>query len=147
MKYLSGDFVAEYSRALSEYKKEQDTIDSKWGNIINDLVEEEVERLEDTIPHTFKIGETVKDTNGNLGIVKACPIVLNVHEDEDYHGKKYGPNKFFAVVNQSDEEAVTCEGMLRMVDVEFETTEIEKDWGQTTKTARYYEDELTVIID
>tara|TARA_Y100001970_G_C13964136_1_gene714723 strand:+ start:305 stop:748 length:444 start_codon:yes stop_codon:yes gene_type:complete len=147
MKYLSGDFIAEYSRALHEYKKEQDAIDSKWGNIINDLVEEEVERLEDTIPYTFKVGETVKDTNGNLGIVRACPIVLNVHEDEDYHGKKYGPNKFFAVNNQSDEEAVTCEGMLRMVDVEFETTEIEKDWGQTTKTARYYEDELTVIID
>ncbi|MBG17697.1 MAG: hypothetical protein CMB77_05015 [Euryarchaeota archaeon] len=147
MKYLSGDFIAEYSRALHEYKKEQDAIDSKWGNIISDLVEEEVERLEDTIPYTFKTGETVKDTNGNLGVVKACPIILNVHEDEDYHGKKFGPNKFFAIKNQSDEEAVTCEGMLRMVDVQLQTSELEKDWGHETKAARYYEDELTVIID
>lgn len=147
MKYLSGDFIAEYSRALCEYKKEQDAIDSRWGNIINDLVEEEVERLEDTTPQAFKIGETVKDTNGNLGIVKSCPVVLNVHEDEDYYGKKFGPSKFFAIKNQNDEEAVTCEGMLRMVDVQLETSELEKDWGHETKTARYYEDELTIIID
>ncbi len=147
MKYLSGDFIAEYSRALKEYKLEQEAIDSKWTNIINDLVEEEVERLEDTIPRSFKVGETVRDTNGILGVVKECPIVLNVHEDEDYHGKKYGPNKFFAIENQRDEEAVTCEGMLRMVDVELETTEIEKDWGYDKKCARYYEDELTAIID
>lgn len=147
MKYLSGDFIAEYSRALGKYSEEQETIDSKWGNIISDLVEEEIERLEDVIPLAFKIGETVKDTNGKIGVVRACPIVLNVHEDEDYHGKKYGPNKYFAIKNASDEEAVTCEGMLRMVDVELEATEIEKDWGVSDKVARYYEDELTVIID
>ncbi len=147
MKYLSGDFLAEYSRALEEYKKEQEILDNKWGNVINNLVKEETEHLEDTIPHEFKVGETVRDTNGNLGIVKACPIVLNVNEDEDYHGKKFGPNKFFAIRNALDEEAVTCEGMLRMIDVEVATTDIEKDWGHETKTARYYPDELTVIID
>ena len=72
---------------------------------------------------------------------------MNVHEDEDYHGKKYGPNKFFAIRNELDEEAVTCEGMLRMIDVEFEASEIEKDWGHDTKYARYYEDELTAFED
>ena len=44
MKYLSGDFLAEYSRALKEYKKEQDALDSKWVKIIDEIVEEEVER-------------------------------------------------------------------------------------------------------
>jgi len=147
MKYLSGDFLAEYSRALNEYQKEQDAIDDKWGSIINDLVKEEVSYLDTKIPYLFEIGEKVYDTNGNIGIVRACPIVLNVNEDEDYHGKKYGPNKFFSIRNQSDEEAVTCEGMLRMIDVELNTTEIEKDWGQETKISRYYEDELTVFVD
>lgn len=147
MKHLSGDFLAEYNRALAEYRKEQDVLDSKWGKIINNLVDEETEHLESTVPHKFKIGETVKDTNGNLGVIKNCPVVLSVHEDEDYHGKKYGPNKFFPIENELDEEAVTCEGMLRMVDVEIETTEIEKDWGREKKTARYYSDELTAILD
>jgi len=147
MKYLSGDFIAEYSRALEAYRKEQDAIDNKWSKVVEDLVKEEVSYLDTKIPYLFEIGETVKDTNGNIGIVKSCPIVLNVHEDEDYHGKKYGPNKFFAIKNQNDEEAVTCEGMLRMIDVEFEASEIEKDWGQDKKIARYYEDELTVLIN
>ena len=145
MKYLSGDFLAEYSRALNEYQKEQDAIDSKWSKIIVDLVEEEVERLEDTVPVIFKPGQQVRDTNGNVGTVKSTQVVLNVHEDEEYHGKKYGPNKFFAIKNELDEEAVTCEGMLRMIDVEFESSEIEKDWGHDTKVARYYEDELSVL--
>ena len=142
MKYLSGDFLAEYNRVLSEYQKEQEKIDNKWSKIIEDLVEEETERLEDTVPVIFQPGQKVRDSNGNIGIVKSTQVILNVHEDEDYHGKKYGPNKFFAIKNELDEEAVTCEGMLRMVDVEFETTELEKDWGQDTKTIRYYEDEL-----
>ena len=68
-------------------------------------------------------------------------------EDEDYYGKKYGPNKFFSINNSSDEEAVTCEGMLRMVEVELETSEIEKDWGCDTKFARYYPDALKLAVD
>ena len=147
MKYLSGDFLAEYSRALREYKKEQDTLDSKWSKIIEDLVKEETEHLEDIIPVEFSPGQKVRDTNGNIGLVKSSVVVLNVGEDEDYHGKKYGPNKFFAINNELDEEAVTCEGMLRMIDVEFETSDLEKDWGHDTKCARYYSDELVVIED
>mgnify|MGYP001343900247 CR=1 FL=1 len=145
MKYLSGDFLAEYSRALKEYQREQDNIDNKWSKIINDLVEEETERLEDTIPITFSPGQKVQDTLGNIGVVKSTRVVLNVHEDEDYHGKKYGPNKFFAIKNDLDEEAVTCEGMLRMVSVESESSEIEKDWGKDSKITTHYEDELEKI--
>ena len=147
MKYLSGDFLAEYNRALNEYQKEQEVIDNKWSKIIEDLVEEEVERLEDTVPVIFQPGQRVRDTNGNIGTVKSTQVVLNVHEDEDYHGKKYGPNKFFAIKNKLDEEAVTCEGMLRMINVEFEASEIEKDWGYDTKYSTYYEDELIVVED
>lgn len=147
MKYLSGDFLAEYSRALFELQKEQNKLDDKWSKIIENLVEEEVSHLEDTIPVVFEIGQKVRDTNGNIGVVKATPVVLNVREDEDYHGKKYGPNKFFAIKNDLDEEAVTCEGMLRMVDVSLEPSIIEEDWGIEEKTARYYEDELTVVVD
>lgn len=147
MKYLSGDFLAEYSRALKEYKREQELLDSKWSKIINELVKEETEHLEDTIPVDFKPGQKVRDTNGKIGLVKSSVIVLNVNEDEDYYGKKYGPNKFFAINNELDEEAVTCEGMLRMVDVVFEASELEKDWGHDTKYARYYKDELTLVED
>tara|TARA_B100000282_G_C31627185_1_gene442145 strand:+ start:279 stop:722 length:444 start_codon:yes stop_codon:yes gene_type:complete len=147
MKYLSGDFLAEYSRALKEYKKEQDALDSKWVKIIDEIVEEEVERLDDVLPINFKEGSKVIDTNGNVGTVVNSPVVLNVYEDEEYYGKKYGPNKFFAVKNDSDEEAVTCEGMLRMISVEVEASDIEKDWGCDTEFASYYEDELKLHED
>ena len=147
MKYLSGDFIAEYSRALDALKKEQQAIDEKWSAVIEELVTKEVARLEETFPHTFSAGQEVLDTNGNSGVVKSCPIVLNVYEDEDYHGKKFGPNRFFEIKNQDDEEAVTCEGLLRMVDVELKTSEIEQDWGVETKFARYYEDELKIKTD
>lgn len=147
MKYLSGDFIAEYNHILKKCEEEQARVDKKWHEMINILVNRETARLEDTIPNKFNIGEKVRDTNGNIGTVKACPIVLNVYEDEDYYGKKFGPNRFFTIKDQSDEEAVTCEGMLRMIDVEVSATEIEKDWGQETKVARYYEDELTVLGD
>jgi len=147
MKYLSGDFLAEYNRALEEYKKEQEILDNKWTKVVIDLVEEEVERLEDTVPIVFKTGQKVRDTNGNVGVVKSTQVILNVFEDEDYYGKKYGPNKFFAIRNESDEEAVTCEGMLRMISVEFEASDIEQDWGYDTKYSSYYEDELTVVED
>ncbi|MBM38434.1 MAG: hypothetical protein CMO97_05115 [Woeseia sp.] len=147
MKYLSGDFLSEYNRALKELQKEQKVVDDKWAKIISDLVEEEVERLEDTVPVTFEIGQKVLDSNGNIGTVESTQVVLNVHEDEDYHGKKHGPNKFFAIENEQDEEAVTCEGMLRMINVEFETSVIEKDWGYDTKTVSCYEDELEKLDD
>ena len=147
MKYLSGDFLAEYNRALSEFQKEQNKLDEKWSKVINDLVEEEISHLEESIPKNFKVGQKVRDTNGNVGVVKACPVVLNVFEDEDYHGKKYGPNKFFAIRNQLDEEAVTCEGMLRMVDVSLKPNILEEDWGVDEKVARYYEDELKIKTD
>lgn len=147
MKYLSGDFIAEYTRALANLKEEQSSIDEKWSSIIEEIVNREVKRLEEVQPQAFMPGQKVIDTNGNVGIVKECPIVLNVYEDEDYYGKKFGPGKFFEIKNQNDEEAVTCEGMLRMVDVELKTSEIEQDWGVETKFARYYEDELKIKID
>ena len=40
------------------------------------------------------------------------------------------------------EEVITCEGMLRKVTVEFEASELEKDWGQETTTGDYWPDEL-----
>ena len=144
---MSLSFLAEYSRALEEYKKEQEILDNKWTKVVIDLVEEEVERLEDTVPIVFETGQKVRDTNGNVGVVKSTQVILNVFEDEDYYGKKYGPNKFFAIRNESDEEAVTCEGMLRMISVEFEASDIEQDWGYDTKLASYYEDELVVVED
>jgi len=147
MKYLSGDFIALYNRALEEYKLEQEKVDNRWSKVINDIVAVETKRLEDTVSRNFKIGDKVTDTNGIVGIVKDTLIVLNVNEDEGYYGKKYGPNKFFAIKNSADEEAVTCEGMLRMVEIQIESSEIEKDWGHKTKRVRYYEDELKIQVD
>ncbi len=146
-KYLSGDFVSSYNRAISDLKREQRELDEKYSEMINTLVKTETARLEQVIPKNFKIGEKVKDTAGNVGTVVGNPVHFEVNEDEDYHGPKFGPGKYFPVENESDETVVTCEGLLRMIDVEIDGSEIEKDWMIDKKTVRYYSDELTIVRD
>jgi len=144
-KYLSGDFVAEYNEAMKNLKKEQELLDQKYSSVFENLVEKETARLEEVVPIEFKIGDKVKDSDGNIGFVVSTQVVLNVREDEGYFGKLFGPNMFFSIENAGDEEVVTCEGLLRMIDVEFESSELEKDWMVESRTKRCYSDELTRV--
>jgi len=146
-KFLSGDFVADYNQAINALNQEQKELDGKYSRIIDSIVERETNRLEEVLPANFKIGEKVKTTSGVYGVVIATPVCLDVHEDENYHGIKFGPGKYFSIKNESDEEVITCEGLLRMVDVEIEGNELEKDWMVDKKIVRYYADELTSIAD
>jgi len=146
-KYLSGDFVAVYNEAMKNLKKEQELLDQKYSSIVEDIVEKETARLEEIVPHDFKIGDKVKNSDGKIGVVVSTQVVINVHEDEGYFGKLFGPNLFFPIDSATDEEIVTCEGLLRMVDVDFESSELEKDWMVESVKKRCYSDELTLIKD
>tara|TARA_E500000331_G_C17141794_1_gene663102 strand:- start:576 stop:1028 length:453 start_codon:yes stop_codon:yes gene_type:complete len=143
--YLSGDFVAAYNETMKNLKKEQEILDQKYSSIIENIVEKETARLEEIVPHEFKTGDKVKDFNGNQGLVVSTKVVINVQEDEEYSGKLYGPNLFFPIENSIDEKIVTCEGLIRMFDVDFESSELEKDWMIEKRTKRCYSDELTLI--
>ena len=80
---------------------------------------------------------------GKIGTVVECPVDLNFREDEDYHGAKCGPNKFFKIRNESDEEILTCEGLVRSVKVKFDdVTQLEMDWGVTSRDSIYWPDDL-----
>ena len=144
-KYLSGDFVAEYNEAMQSLKKEQELLDQKYSSIFENLVEKETSRLEEVVPFDFNIGDKVRDSDGNIGFVVSTQVVLNVREDEGYFGKLFGPSMFFPIESAEDEEVVTCEGLLRMIDVEFESSELEKDWMVESRTKRCYSDELTRV--
>ena len=146
MKYLSGDFVAEYNKALGDYRKTQALVDDQWSKVINKIVKLEVARLEQVVPTVFSVGGKVKDTLGYPGVVIACPIVLDVYDQEEYRAR-FGPDKFHLIRDEADERMITCEGMLRMVEVEVEASELEQDWGHPTKVVRYYADEFTAVID
>ena len=44
---------------------------------------------------------------------------------------------------QSDEDVITCEGMLRLYMVEFPSTQLEMDWGKNENIVEMYPDEMT----
>ena len=148
MKYLSGDFVALYNSALSQYREEQKVIDEKFDSIIGELVKRERERLEKTTSMPFSSGDTVETPDGRVGKVVECPVEFDVI-NHDWHyfepSESVGLNRYFPLANELDETVVTCEGMIRKVKVEFEASEIEKDWGKDRIFHTIYPDELSLV--
>ena len=145
---LSGDFVAEYNRAMSEYIEEQRVLEEKFEKRIDQIVKVESDRLEQTFPIPFRSGDKVITGDGKIGKVLSCPVDLNVMMDEDYHGPRCGPNKFCNIKNDADEDVLTCEGLVRIVNVELEeVTQLEMDWGITSRTITYWPDDLSRIPD
>ena len=146
MKYLSSDFVAEYNRVMNEYSEEQKVLEEKFEKKINEIVQRETARLEQVFPMPFQPGEKVITQDGVTGTVVDCPVNLNFREDEEYHGTRCGPNKFFKIRNQNDEDVLTCEGLIRTVNVKLENvTQLEMDWGVNSKQIEYWPDELESI--
>lgn len=144
MKYLSGDFISEYNRAMSSFKNEQKKLDEKYSESISNLVEREKLRLEQTVPHDFEIGSQVFNDDGEIGIVVSSHIELiaNSFSRTEYGDLACGPNSYWPIENEEDEIAITCEGALRKYIVEFGSSEIEKDWGVDKRTVEFYHDEL-----
>ena len=67
MKYLSGDFAAQYNRLIKEYKEIQDELDAKFKKKFSDLVSLETSRLEESTPRSYENGEIVKTYSGRKG--------------------------------------------------------------------------------
>ena len=148
MKILSGDFVAMYNRTMNEYVDEQKKLEAHFEEKIKEIIQVETARLEATFPMPFNPGDKVITTDGKRGVVQSCPVDLNFMEDEDYHGPKCGPNKFFKIRNESDEEVLTCEGLVRSVKVRLEdVTQLEMDWGVTSRNTVYWPDDLSKVDD
>ena len=146
MKILSGDFVAEYNRVMNEYIEEQRILEARFEEKIKIVTKNEIDRLEQTFPMPFNPGDKVTTSDGKTGIVQSCPVDLNFREDEDYHGAKCGPNKFFKIRNESDEEVLTCEGLVRSVKIQLENvTQLEMDWGVTSRSITCWPDEILKI--
>lgn len=148
MKYLSGDFIALYNSAMSQYREEQQAIDEKFDSIIGELVKRERERLEKVAALPFSSGDKVETPDGRIGTVVKCPVDLDVmNYDWRYFEpvESVGLNRYFQLKNEADENVVTCEGMIRKVEVEFEASEIEKDWGKDRVVHTVYPDELSLV--
>ncbi len=145
-KYISGDFVAEYNKALQDLKAEQAALDEKYAKQIDHIVNMEVTRLEQVVPDPIEKGARVKCPEGRFGTVLNCPVEIWVREDEGYHGPLYGPGKYYELDSEADEIVITCEGILRQVVVEFEATELDKDWGIEKRVEMFWADDLTEIL-
>lgn len=138
-KNISGDFVAEYNRTMEQYKSEQADLDKKYDSKINELLLREKSRLRESFPDPFEIGSLVKDEKGNIGKVLKCPVDIEVcfYDEYDCSPKRYLPLK-----GSDCEDIVTCEGNVKRVVVEFNSSEIEKDWGHDTRIRELWADEV-----
>lgn len=146
-KWLSGDFVAEYNKHLVSLREKQAQLDEEFKEAIGNVVQREVTRLENTIPVEYPIGTKVVNSHGNEGIVIGTRIELCVetHAETDTDLTAVGPNKYWSIRSSNDEDVVTCEGMLRLYDVEFDSHDLEKDWGVEKKAYTMYPDEFEII--
>ena len=144
MKYLSGDFVSEYNRVMNNFKNEQSDLDEKYSKLISAMIEREKSRLEQTVPYDFEIGSRVFNDDGVPGIVVGSHIELiaNSYARTEFGEPVCGHNSYWPIENEEDEITITCDGALRKYIVEFESSELEKDWGVDKKTVEFYHDEL-----
>jgi len=146
--YVSGDFVSEYSRLMTDLKAAQKDLDDSYQRSVQKLLEMETARLEEVVPMPFTPGDIVYTLDGKQGKVLACPVDITLLADEAYSGPLYGPGKFLDVTDAYDwEQVITCEGMVRKVTVESEASELEKDWGHDKVIETYWPDELKLKGD
>ena len=137
------NFVAEYNLVLKDFQERQKKLDYNLTKKIDELVKRESSRLEQAVPMPFKPGASVRSFDKSItGEVVDCPVVLEVLEDENYHGPKFGPSRYYAIHDKHDEEILTCEGQIRRVLVKVEPNELQKDWGVENTIVEYWPDEL-----
>jgi len=146
LNHVSGDFVAEFSKIMEDLQQDQKKIDDEYAIKIRKIVEMETARLEEVVPLPFEPGTQVRTHDGVIGKVLACPVEIDVLQDEVYIGIQYGPGKYFRIEKADDwEDVITCEGMIRKVTVEVPASEIEKDWGCDTNIHSYWPDDLEEV--
>jgi hypothetical protein len=107
------------------------------------LIKREVERLNETAPMPFNIGDKVRVVGrSTVGTVVSCPVNIDVYYNDWIADSVFGPGKFFPLNSRKDEIIITCDGDLRKVTVVIEADELSKDWGQENREVEYWPDEL-----
>jgi len=151
-KILSGDFAAEYNRALSSLKEEQDKLDKKYSEIIDEIVKREEARLEDNLPSriaSFSVGDKVTTVDGMTGTVKSLNVILDPVRPPDYDYTdigSFGPARYFPLSDLKDEYVIASPDIIYQYEVEVQSTEIERDWGVEKKVLAFYPDELSIKL-
>jgi|SaaInlV_150m_DNA_6_1039752.scaffolds.fasta_scaffold42311_3 hypothetical protein len=146
-KIISGDFASEYSNALREYKEKQLALDEEYGKKIQVFINRETNRLEEIVPVEFKTGTRVRAYPNRIGTVIGSKIDFNVKRDgiDDLGKNLSGPNMYWPLEDELDEEIITCEGFIRAYSVSFESSELSKDWGINEDIVSVYADEIEVV--
>lgn len=147
MKYLSGDFAAQYNRLIKEYKEIQDELDAKFKKKFSDLVSLETSRLEESTPRSYENGEIVKTYSGRKGKILSSHVKfeVTVPESTDFGKEVCGPSMYLPLDTDLDEAVMTLDGILRCYEVEFDSSVIEKDWGIDKTVEVLYADEIEKV--
>lgn len=144
LKIISGDFAAAYCEILKEYKEKQDLLDKEYGRKIQKFANMETNRLAANIPVEFKPGTKVLTYPKKIGTVISSKIEFPVKRGgkDEWGQDVQGPNAYWPLDSESDEDIITCEGYVRTYLVEFESSDIEKDWGVNSNVLNMYADEF-----
>lgn len=144
LKTISGDFAAAYCAILKEYKEKQDQLDEEYGRKIQKFANMETNRLQENIPVEFEPGTKVFAYPDKVGTVVGSQIefVVNRGGKDEWGQDVQGPNAYWPLESELDEDIITCEGYVRTYLVKFDAHEIEKDWGLNNKVLVMYADEF-----
>ena len=144
LKTISGDFAAAYCAILKEYKEKQDLLDEEYGRKIQKFANMETNRLEANVPVEFEPGTKVFAYPDKVGTVVGSQIefIVNRSGKDEWGQNVQGPNAYWPLDSLEDESIITCEGYIRTYQVEFDSHQIEKDWGVNTKVLTMYADEF-----
>lgn len=147
LKIISSDFASEYSRTLKEYSENQSALDEEYEKKIQVFVNKETNRLENIIPVEFKKGTKVRAYPNRIGVVLGSKIEFSVLRDgiDDMGKVLTGPQRYWPLENELDEQIITCEGFIRAYTVRFESSELAKDWGIKEDLISVYSDEIEVL--
>lgn len=146
-KIISGDFAAEYTRTLNEYKEKQDALDQEYNRRIQKFVNMETNRLEQLVPVDFEEGIKVKAYPNRIGTVMGSKVEFIVKRGgrDEWGQTVQGPNMYWPLDDENDEAIITCEGFMRLYYVKFESNEIAKDWGLNEEIFQMYADEIELV--
>lgn len=140
MKFISGDFVAEYNKLIEEYQEKQRELDSFYDEKISKILNLERERLEDSLDAEYTAGDQVIIHGVNVGVVEDSQIDFSVMStDEDF---TYGPERYYPLKDGEDEKVITCYYDLIKYRVRTDSSELEKDYGLNHRSSFFFSEDL-----
>lgn len=104
---ISPEFKQRHNEILAEYWKAQAEVDAKFSRLLDDLAEQEGERILALKGHKFKVGDRVIHGHGCKNALPAevtkVSVVVTLGINDDYYADRNGPGQYAEILGPDDE--------------------------------------------